>query len=403
MPLAGALHGDDVRIETRARPATGATMSATEVTWHLGIVSPHLLRHRRVEDRHHQPHVVVQVPDEQRHPQRERILARGHADHVGPAVRERGTHVLVARLLQPGHVRRRPPRAPRTPPRRGRRRPSGALCIGAQPTPDVWRDLRARQHDLSVVSGACPEQTPASQRVQERGVRDGEREASRDGERDRGARWRLRASWGEQRVGTAAEGRHVPGRGQRRAGAGAGGADVRQRHVAGRVRDGHGELRQPRAVGRARRRHRRRRRQGPRPRRRLAPARDRHRRPEGPGHLRGQPVLRGQRERRQLGGRPRARRPAGLAHPRPDFNAAATRARRSPRSTRAPGCRAASRSCTPSRPAPATRPAARTPARRSRRSARPRSSTGSTAAARATRPGPARPRSRPLAQRQHRR
>ena len=50
-----------------------------------------------------------------------------------------------------------------------------------------------------------------------------------------------------------------------------------------------------------------------------------------------------------------------------------------------PGCRAASPSCTPSRPAPATPTAARRRAAATRRSARRRSSTGSTAAARRTR------------------
>ena len=86
------------------------------------------------------------------------------------------------------------------------------------------------------------------------------------------------------------------------------------------------------SCGSSRRRHRRRRQEGPHPRRRLAPARDRHRRPQGPGHLRGQPVLRGRRRRRQLGRRPRARPAAGRAHPRaPYFTRRATRARRSAR------------------------------------------------------------------------
>ena len=47
----------------------------------------HLARHRRVEDRHDERHVGVVVAHEQRHPQRERVLARGHADHVEAAVR----------------------------------------------------------------------------------------------------------------------------------------------------------------------------------------------------------------------------------------------------------------------------------------------------------------------------
>ena len=100
------------------------------------------------------------------------------------------------------------------------------------------------------------------------------------------------------------------------------------------------------------------------------PRRGRHRRPEGAGHLRGQPVLRGTAPAvQQLGRRPRARRAAGVAARRRRSGRPATPARRSARSTSRPGCRAASRSCTPSRPAPATPTAARTPAARTRRSA----------------------------------
>ena len=55
----------------------------------------------------------------------------------------------------------------------------------------------------------------------------------------------------------------------------------------------------------------------PRARRRLAPDGDRDRRAEGPGHLRGQPVLRGRRRRHQLGGRPRDRRAARHPPARP--------------------------------------------------------------------------------------
>ncbi len=63
----------------------------------------------------------------------------------------------------------------------------------------------------------------------------------------------------------------------------------------------------------------------------------------------------------------------------------AARARGSAGSTRATSCRAATPSCTPSRPAPATPTAAPPPATRTRRTAPSPSSTGSTAAPRATR------------------
>ena len=90
-------------------------------------------------------------------------------------------------------------------------------------------------------------------------------------------------------------------------------------------------------------------------------------RPEGPGRLRGQPVLRGHRRRAQLARRPRARRPsparAGV------LQRHATRARTSPTPTRRPGCRAASPSCTPSPRARAQRrlPDVRRPERDARR------------------------------------
>ena len=92
--------------------------------------------------------------------------------------------------------------------------------------------------------------------------------------------------------------------------------------------------------------------------------RDRDRRPEGPGHLRGQPVLRRHgadatatgRVDHELGAR-RPSRPRDAV-----LRLRATRARRSARSTSRRGCRAASPSCTPSRPARATPTAARPPA-----------------------------------------
>ncbi len=62
----------------------------------------HLTRHRRVEDRHDQPHVGV-VADEQRHPQRERVLARGHAGDVDVARQQRALHGLVVGVDQEAH------------------------------------------------------------------------------------------------------------------------------------------------------------------------------------------------------------------------------------------------------------------------------------------------------------
>ena len=59
------------------------------------------------------------------------------------------------------------------------------------------------------------------------------------------------------------------------------------------------------------------------------PQGDRHRRPEGPGHLRGQPVLRGRRGLAELLRRARARPAAGGARPRAVLHGPAARARRS--------------------------------------------------------------------------
>ena len=198
----------------------------------------------------------------------------------------------------------------------------------------------------------------------------------------------------------AAEERRRRARRDGRAGAGAGarGADVRQRPAAERVLGHASRLDQRRGLGRVGLRHRRRRQDRPPARGLHAAQGDADRRPQGPGHLRGQPVLRAAPRRvySQLGRRPRARRPAARAPVRARSSTARTRARRSARSTSRPGSRAASPSCTPSRPARATPTAARPPAAATRRSARPTSSTGSTAAARPTRPAPApsrRPRS----------
>ncbi len=98
------------------------------------------------------------------------------------------------------------------------------------------------------------------------------------------------------------------------------------------------ELGQRGPVGRARRRQRRRRQEGPRPHRRVPPDGDQHRRPEGPGDLRGQPVLRGRPPARDQAnwvvdheiGVP----PAFRACARRDFNGRAHTARRSARSAR---------------------------------------------------------------------
>ena len=119
-------------------------------------------------------------------------------------------------------------------------------------------------------------------------------------------------------------------------------------------------LDQRRGVGRVELRLRRRRQAGPPARRLHAAQGDGDRRPEGPGHLRGQPVLRRHRQRLQATGASttssaRSRRCARSRTSSP----APTRARRSARSTSRPGSRAASPSCTPSRPARATPTAAR--------------------------------------------
>ena len=179
---------------------------------------------------------------------------------------------------------------------------------------------------------------------------------------------------------------------QRRAGAGAGGPDVRQRHGAERLLDDRRDHR--RGLGRVGLRHRRGRQEGPHARGLHAAAGDADRRAEGPGRLRGQPVLRGHRRGAQLARRPRARRhqhppPAGVLQrdehepehlQRARGHLAAARLRRRALRVarlgllrRLPDLRRAS----------------------TRRSARRRSSTGSTAAARATRPAPATSRRRP--------
>ena len=157
-------------------------------------------------------------------------------------------------------------------------------------------------------------------------------------------------------------------------------------------------LDQRRGLGRVGLRHRRRRQARPPARGLHAAQGDLDRRPEGPGHLRGQPVLRAAPPPTTATGSsttssaPRRRR----ARSRRSSPARNTSPTISQRSTSRRGCRAASPSCTPSRPAPATPTAARPPAAATRRSARPTSSTGSTAAARPTRPAPATSRRPPV-------
>ena len=62
-----------------------------------------LLRDPRVEDRHHQRYVLVEVADEQRDPQREGVVARGDADHVGARLQPRA-QVVVVGVLEPAHL-----------------------------------------------------------------------------------------------------------------------------------------------------------------------------------------------------------------------------------------------------------------------------------------------------------
>ena len=97
----------------------------------------------------------------------------------------------------------------------------------------------------------------------------------------------------------------------------------------------------------------------PHPRRRDPRARDADGRPQGAGHLRDQPVLREPRPGPELGRQPRARRSAGHARRRAVLQRRDHEPDDLARSTSRPGCRAASRSCTPSRSAPAAPTAAR--------------------------------------------
>ena len=127
-----------------------------------------------------------------------------------------------------------------------------------------------------------------------------------------------------------------PGVAAGRAAPAPGGPDVRQRHGAGRLRrrarragstttSGSSSTSTPTATASKDRVHTD----------VSRPTETDTRRPEGPGDLRGQPVLRGRRATRQLGRRPRARRPAAPRASAPPFiDGRANTSPRSARSTR---------------------------------------------------------------------
>ena len=178
-----------------------------------------------------------------------------------------------------------------------------------------------------------------------RGVRDGDWKASRCGGRDHGDGRAGGVVGNEPRSAIPPKGLTVPGV-ARRAGAraGSGGADVRQRHVAARLLGGTADWVNRRALGRVELRQRRRRQARPRCTSTSRARRRPTRRPEGPGHLRGQPVLRRQRRRRRTGPSTTSsarRRPRGIHAP--FFNGTQHEPEHQQRSTRPPGCRAASR------------------------------------------------------------
>ena len=282
----------------------------------------------------------------------------------GAPLGDRRAHPGVVGVAQPVDLARRPRRAPRTPLRRGRRRPSAARASRSR---TLYRcgEISARHRTPDGCLAAAVRNTLTAQRGSDERGQDGDWKASRCGERDNGHDGARGRRGSEHGLGGSAEGRRrcparwprrrpSPRRRYRRSSTACPSPSSRPRRPTGSRgevwvesnfdTDGDGKLDRMHADY-------------------TLPEGDADRRAQGPGHLRGQPVLRGHRRRAQLGRRPRARLPAAARASRAVLQRHQHEPEHLQRATRPPGSRAASASCTPSRPAPATPTAARPPAR----------------------------------------